>query len=79
MTPDPAYVCVFRGIAESDSDRLRTAIPAMADTVGAKRRWVVDILTKVSIIVNQNVAPIIISSVFSGGAGGQPHGQSLTM
>lgn len=51
----------------------------MADTVGAKRRWVVDILTKVSIIVNQNAARIIISSVFSGGAEGRLHGQSLTM
>lgn len=51
----------------------------MVDTVGAKRRWIVVILTKVSIIVNQNVTPIIISSVFMGGPGGRPHGQTLTM
>jgi hypothetical protein len=42
----------------------------MVDTIGAKRRWAVDIFTKVYIIVNQNVGCIIISSVFMGGAGG---------
>lgn len=45
----------------------------MMDTVGAKRRWVVDILTKLYIIVNQNVDPIIISAVFRGVQGGGRH------
>jgi hypothetical protein len=43
----------------------------MMDTVGAKRRWVVDIFTKVYIIVNHNVDSIIISSIFRGVQGGR--------
>ncbi len=42
----------------------------MVDTVGAKRRWVVAIFTKLYIIVNQNVGYVIISSVFRGVQGG---------
>ena len=51
---------------------------SMADTVRAKRRWVVDIFTRVDIIVNQNVGCASVSSVSPGGAGGR-HGQCLSM
>jgi len=46
----------------------------MVDSIGAKRRWVVDIFTRVYIIVNQKICSIIISLAFPGGAGGRRHG-----
>ena len=46
----------------------------IVNTIGAKRRWLVDILTEVFTIVNQNDLRngfIVISALFCGGSGGR--------